>query len=83
MVAFVLIFGSSSLCSHFAYFRFASRRGVSTIPEGDTKKVHLMQCFMTGSSPSKDDNGRQGTVKVRRPVSVSVKGKDKTLRRLT
>jgi len=37
MVGFVLVFGSCSLRSHFAYFRFASRRGVSTIPDGDTK----------------------------------------------
>ena len=29
-------FGSCSLCSHFAQFPFASRRGVPTIPEGDT-----------------------------------------------
>jgi adenylate cyclase len=28
---FVLVFGSCSLCSHFVYFRFASRRGVSSI----------------------------------------------------
>jgi len=38
MVAFVSVFGSCSLCSHFAYFRFAWGRGVSTIPDGDTKR---------------------------------------------
>ena len=42
-VGFVFLFGSCSLCSHFAYFRFAWRRGVSTIPDGDTKSPAYRQ----------------------------------------
>jgi hypothetical protein len=42
VVEFIFLVGSCSLCSRFAYFRFASRRVLSTIPEGDTKYFLLL-----------------------------------------